>query len=70
MNTQTQDGQTQSAAVRRVVGIAALHRLRQMVDADAAQMSRNRTRARRLLSIALLIVVLGLGFLLRNVIFG
>jgi hypothetical protein len=70
MSTQAEDKQQQNEAVRRIVGIAALRRLRKMVDADAAQTAENHTRARRLLVVVLMIAVVTLGFLLRGAIFG
>ena len=58
----------QQEAVRRVVGIAALRKLRRMVDADQAQTAVNAARSRRLLTLILIVAALGLGFLLRDVI--
>ena len=58
----------QQEAVRRVVGIAALRKLRHMVDADQAQTAANAARSRRLLTLILIVAALGLGFLLRDVI--
>ena len=70
MTPHADEDQHREAAVRRVVGIAALRKLRRMVDADAAQTASNRARARLVLTIILIAAALGLGFLLRNSIFG
>ena len=64
------DKQNQEAAVRRVVGIATLRKLRRMVDDDHAQTAARQTRSRILLTGILIAATLGLGFLLRNSIFG
>jgi hypothetical protein len=53
-----------------VVGIAALRKLRHMVDKDIAQTETNRARGRILLIGILIAAALGLGFLLRNSLFG
>lgn len=60
--------QHQEEAVRRVVGIAALRKLRRMVDADHAQTAANAAHGRRLLTLILIAAALGLGFLLRDLI--
>ena len=60
--------QKQAAAVRRVVGVAALRRLRTLVDADQAQTHRNASQARLLLIIILIAAAAGLGFLLRKLV--
>lgn len=65
-----QDTEQQEAAVRRVVGIAALRRLRKLVDEDAAQTQRNHARARLLLPLILIGAAVGIGFLLRSLIFA
>ncbi len=58
------------AAVRHIVGIAALRRLRKLVDEDAAQTQRNHAKARLLLPLILISAAAGLGFLLRSLIFA
>lgn len=70
MNMPPDDPQRQQEAVRRVVGIATLRKLRRMVDEDEAQTARQRARSRILLTGILIAAALGLGFLLRNSIFA
>jgi hypothetical protein len=60
----------QEAAVRRVVGIAALRRLRKMADADKVDAEAKKRRAHILLTAILIIAAVGLGFLLQHAIFG
>ncbi|HTJ96321.1 MAG TPA: hypothetical protein VL381_02550 [Rhodocyclaceae bacterium] len=60
----------QSAAVRRVVGIAALRRLRRMVDEDQAHEAGKLTRARYVLIWILIAAAFGLIFVLRHIIFA
>ena len=62
--------QHREEAVRRVVGIAALRKLRRMVDDDRAQTAANEALGRKLLTAILIVAALGLGFLLKNTIFG
>lgn len=70
MSLNDETKQHQEEAVRRVVGIAALRKLRRMVDEDHAQTAANRVLGRKLLTAILIIAALGLGFLLKNSIFG
>lgn len=70
MSLNDETKQHQEEAVRRVVGIAALRKLRRMVDEDHAQTTANRVLGRKLLTAILIIAALGLGFLLKNSIFG
>lgn len=67
---QNEHDKEQEAAVRRVVGIAALRRLRKMADADRADTEARARRARALLTAILIIAAAGLGFLLRRAIFS
>lgn len=61
-----QEPSPQEAAVRRTVGIAALRRLRRMVDEDQSQRVANHARARVLLTVIVLAAAVGLGFFLRR----
>jgi len=72
MDTQGGDGpkdrQAREEAVRRVVGLAALRKLRRMADEDHVQTVANRTLGRKLLVLILILAALGLAFLLKNAI--
>lgn len=70
MGAPSDDKQRQNEAVRRVVGIAALRKLRRMVDEDSAQTAARQTRGRLFLAGILIATTLGLAFLLRDIIFA
>lgn len=60
----------QEAVRRRVVGIATLRRLRKMAKAGRLDTEARKRRGRTLLTVVLIIVAIGLGFLLQHAIFG
>ena len=65
-----EDQSKQNDAVRRVVGIAAMRRLRRMVDDDQANEAGKLSRARYIVIWILIAAAFGLVFVLRHVIFA